>query len=288
MISFGKLELPTWLLPSARLRVTLAYLYSHGRLPDLDRPRRFTEWVQHRKLHDRDSAFALLTDKMHSKDYAAERIGSDKVPRTLWSGTVLPERSPCDYPLVVKSNHGSNQYRIVRDDADWQEARRASRGWLKPYGRWLDEWHYGAARRLIMIEPMLGGEGASLPVDYKVYVFGGRAVIVQAHVGRGMSHRWTQFDREWQPLSDDAVDLEAPEHLAEMLEAAEQLAAGHDFLRVDFYDVDGQLWFGEFCLYPGSGLDPFSPDSLDFYLGDLWRDAAARRQSRQPGLAAAA
>ena len=60
-----------------------------------------------------------------------------------------------------------------------------------------------------------------------------------------------------------------------MLAAAEALAAGHDFLRVDFYEIDGRLWFGEFCLFPGSGLDPFDPVALDDQLGDLWSAARA-------------
>ena len=55
-----------------------------------------------------------------------------------------------------------------------------------------------------------------------------------------------------------------------MLEAAERLAGNHDFLRVDFYEIDGRPLFGEFCLFPGSGLDPFDPMSIDERLGALW------------------
>ena len=60
-----------------------------------------------------------------------------------------------------------------------------------------------------------------------------------------------------------------------MLAAAEAVAKAEDFLRVDFYCEDGVLKFGECCLYPGSGLDPFSPDALDVTLGDLWSAARA-------------
>ena len=102
-------------------------------------------------------------------------------------------------------------------------------------------------------------------------MFGGVAEIVQFHVGRGADHRWTQFDRDWQPLSEDPIAALAPSTLKQMLAAAERLAGAKDFLRVDFYEVDGKLWFGEFCLYPGSGLDPFKPDALDIALGEKWR-----------------
>ena len=123
------------------------------------------------------------------------------------------------------------------------------------------------------VEPYIGGD--ELPLDYKVYVFGGRAEVVQVHKGRGRRHRWTQFDREWTPLSVDPIAVEAPSELAQMLSAAETMAGDDDFLRVDFYCEGGQLSFGECCLYPGSGLDPFTPDALDLRLGKQWAEARA-------------
>ena len=109
---------------------------------------------------------------------------------------------------------------------------------------------------------------------------GGRAVAVQVHDGRGGDHRWHQYDRHWRALSREAGGQAAPSSLAAMLAAAERLARDQDFMRVDFYEVDGQPLFGEFCLYPGSGLDPFDPPSLDSWLGAQWsaeRSAAPRR-----------
>ena len=71
-----------------------------------------------------------------------------------------------------------------------------------------------------------------------------------------------------------------------MLEAAETLAAGMDFVRVDFYEIGGKPLFGEFCLYPGSGLDPFAADWIDAEMGALWLAASAR--GSQPGSATSA
>jgi len=254
----------------ARGRVSLTYLWRHRRWPALDRPRRFTEWVQWRKLYDRDEALARLTDKAWSKDRAEAIAPGISVP-TMWAGTQLPAEPPARLPLVVKANHGCNQYRVIRTLDDWTDARRVASSWLTgAYGEWLDEWHYRAARPFLIVEPFLGGEGAPLPLDYKVYVFGGRADIVQLHCDRDRHHRWTQFDRDWTALSDQPIAAQRPERLTEMLDLAERLAAGHDFLRVDLYDVGGRLWFGEFCLFPGSGLDPFHPAALDDRLGERW------------------
>ena len=255
---------------SAEARVALTYGWRHGRWPSLRQPRRFTEWVQWRKLYDRDPNLAALTDKGHSKQMVAAMVGDAMTVPTYWEGTVLPLHSPWPMPFIVKANHGCNQYRVVWNDADYREVRRLAPHWLRQvYGAWLDEWHYRAARRQLIVEPYLGSETA-LPLDYKIYVFGGRAAIVQLHEGRGGDHRWSQYDLSWRPLSVGASAVLAPQSLDEMIAAAEQLSQGFDFLRVDFYELEGKPLFGEFCLYPGSGLDPFYPDSLDDWLGALW------------------
>ena len=203
----------------ARARVAVAYRWRHGRWPDLDAPARFTEWVQWRKLNDRRYDLALLTDKAHSKAIAEARLGAEMSIPTLWLGEVLPELAPWPMPFIVKANHGCRQYVVVRDAADYRRARAESSGWLgKAYGGWLDEWHYGAARRLVLVEPYIGG--AELPLDYKVYVFGGRAALVQVHEGRGARHRWSQFDVDWRPLSTDPIAVDAPACLPKMIAAA--------------------------------------------------------------------
>lgn len=266
------IAVPAFAPPWARWRVALFYRWRHGRWPELETPRRFTEWVQWRKLSDRRHDLALLTDKAHAKTQAEARIGIDHVIPTLYLGTVLPAEAPWPYPFIVKANHGCGQFVVVRTKADYARAKFAAPRWLTGvYGRPLDEWHYGSARRLLLVEPYIGG--AELPLDYKIYVFGGRAEIVQLHVGRGRDHRWHQFDRDWKPLSDDPVVADAPSRLVQMIAAAEAMAGTEDFLRVDFYCEGDRLWFGECCLYPGSGLDPFRPDSLDLALGERWSAA---------------
>ena len=266
------LGVPILALPWARRRVGLFYWLRHWRWPDLDAPQRFTEWVQWRKLNDRQHGLAKLTDKAHAKQVAAARIGQEHVIPTLWLGADLPAVAPWGMPFIVKANHGCGQSLVVRNAADYARARAVAPLWTaSAYGGLLDEWHYRAARRLVLVEPYIGGE--ALPHDYKVYVFGGRAEMVQLHVGRGRHHRWSQFDRAWRPLSDDPISAPAPARLADLLAAAEAMAGIEEFLRIDFYCEGGRLLFGECCLYPGSGLDPFRPDALDLALGERWSAA---------------
>lgn len=191
---------------------------------------------------------------------------------TLWRGQRLPVDPLWPMPLMVKPNHGCGQFIVVRSLADWRRARRRTPGWVASrYGAALGEWHYSAANPGLIVEPFLATPEL-LPLDYKIYVFGGRAVMVQLHEGRGEHHRWSQFDRCWRPLSTMASRRPAPVSLGAMIDAAERLGTGHDFLRVDFYEIDNRPMFGEFCLFPGSGLDPFNPVDLDDWLGRYWSE----------------
>jgi hypothetical protein len=260
----------------ARARIGVTYAFRHQRLPDLDAAPRFTEMVQRRKLFDRDPQHIVMMDKIAAKDLAEAHLGREWITPTLWSGSKLPRVQPFPSPAMVKARHGCNQYRALRrapDMLQWQALKSLTARWVaRPYGGWLDEWAYEHVPGGLLAEPLLG-DGYELPIDYKIYVFGGQATHVQVHVGRANRHRWVLYDRDFRQLVSADNPPAAPKSLGAMLVAAEKLAAGHDFLRVDFYQVDGKPLFGEFCLYPGSGLDPFAADWIDFELGALWHRA---------------
>ncbi len=136
----------------ARVRVGLVYWLCHGHWPELENPQRFTEWVQWRKLCDRNPDRARLTDKAYSKRNAAAALGDDFVIPTLWEGGTLPAVAPWPMPFVVKANHGCRQIVVVRNSADYRYARRISPQWLgRAYGGLLDEWHYSGAQRSILV-----------------------------------------------------------------------------------------------------------------------------------------
>lgn len=182
-------------LPLARQRVALLYALRHGRRLDWDRPARFTELVQLRKLFDHSPAQPPMMDKL-----AAKRLGEEWVVPTLWHGTALPFLIPFPVPAIVKARHGCNQYQPIPSMPNcdrWQQLRRIARRWQRrPYGRWLDEWAYRGVPRAIVAEPLLGGK-LPLPIDYKIYVFGGVATHVQVHLGHGRRHRWVLHGRCW-------------------------------------------------------------------------------------------
>lgn len=260
---------------AAHLRINLTYLWRHRRLPGLADPQLFTELVQLRKLRDRDPRMALLADKIAAKSFAAGLLGRDWIIPMLWSGTILPAELPWKGPVVVKARHGCNQNAFVRDRDDRARARAASARWMRrDYGWWLDEWAYRQIPRGLLVEPMIGSDG-DLPLDYKIFVFGGQATHVQVHIDRARNHRWIVHDRDWRALADDAPSIPRPTALDAMLAAAEAMAGDFDFARVDFYQPGDQPLFGEVTFYPGSGLHPIDPPEIDAEWGRLWLAARA-------------
>jgi TupA-like ATPgrasp len=262
----------------SKLGICLTYLWRHGRIPSLAEPKLFTEFVQHRKLYDRNRMMPLMADKVLVKAFVANILGSEWLVPTLWSGTALPATPQWPAPFVVKSRHGCNHIAFVRHgDESWSKIRARARGWMKStYGRWLGEWLYRHIEKGVLVEPFIG-DGKTLPIDYKFYVFGGRVEYIQVHLNREHAHRWILFDRLWQRVSSPtpSPDPLEPISISAMMDAAEQLGQQFDFVRIDFYEVDGAPLFGEMTFYPGSGLDPFDPVSLDTEMGAFWRRAVS-------------
>ena len=266
---------------TARSRVRIAYLKQFGRYPNISNPRLFTEWVQWRKLHDRSPHHPLRMDKIAAKAFASDLLGPEWTIPTLWSGRRLPERPNVLGKVMLKARHGCGQNAAISEEvseAEWRGLQALSREWCKiPYGGSIGEWAYTPVPRGLLIEPFVTDTG-DLPIDYKIYVFGGVATHVQVHLDRGRQHRWVLHDRQFRPLSKSVERLTPPRTLAAMIDAAEALAANEDFMRVDFYEVGGRPLFGEFCLYPGSGHHRFALPELDRCLGNIWTRAVKARR----------
>ncbi|WP_344697025.1 ATP-grasp fold amidoligase family protein [Sphingomonas rosea] len=285
---FAFLRRPPTPAGTSPLRIQLTYWWRHRRLARLTDPRLLTEWIQHRKLNDRDPRLPILADKLRVKPWVAQMLGTEWVTPTLWQGRKLPAEPVWPMPFVVKARHGCNQTVVVRTADDYRRVLGLADGWLgTSYGEWLDEWLYGQIEPGLLVEPYIG-EGELLPIDYKVFVFGGEARFVQVHLGRGGNHRWIVFDRQWRRVSPATADPDParPASLPAMLAAAETLGEDFSFVRADFYEIAGSARFGEMTFYPGSGLEPVEPPGLNAAMGALWAAAVALEPLRSVILAA--
>jgi TupA-like ATPgrasp len=265
-----------------RERRQILYRWHHGRWADLGAEAElFTEKMQRRILFDHRPLIGDLGDKLKMKQRAAQ-LADVKIPRTFWCGVDLDElASLSDFPSrwVLKPNNGSGQVILGEGRPDIAALKRQTRGWLtqvSPLWRYRGEWIYSTAKPGILLEERLGGQFA--PADYKFFVFHGDVGLIVVHTARfSDQHQRRYYTPDWKPLEIRHPDCliapvaPAPRSLDRMLTVASKIGADFDFIRVDLYDIDGEVWFGELTPYHGSGLDPFEPLEWDRELGRRWR-----------------
>lgn len=263
-----------------RLALTLYYVWTARRFPDLKSPKRFSEKQQARKLGTRDPRLPALADKITVKDFVRAKLGDEWLIPTLWTGKELPSTPPWEPPFIVKANHGSGWAAPFRPgDTHWPSLVEKAEGWLRtPYSPHMREWHYARIEPCLLVEPFIG-DASSFPVEYKFLTFNGRVEFIQCLARTGLkTFKTAHYNRDWerQPFGSRNPIAEPgparPASLDAMLAAAERLAEGFDYVRLDFYEVDGKPKFSEMTFFPGSGFVTPIAARQDVWLGEVWRD----------------
>lgn len=256
----------------------------HGYELDLENPRSYNEKIVWRKIYDRNPLFPVLMDKYRSRDLVGKILGDDAAGNILIPllfSTENPEEIPFDdlpEEYIVKPNHGSGWYIIVDKEHRMPRDKIISkcRKWMKTtYGQNGMEWAYSLVRPLIMVEQLLKDSMGRLASDFKFHVFHGKVVWVFVMHDRFGVPLIARYDRDFNRLLrnssyPEGPDIPRPENFEKMVHVAEELAGSMDYLRVDLYNIDGKVFFGEFTIYPGSGFMPMGPEEFDRQLGECW------------------
>jgi hypothetical protein len=269
------------LIPLLMMRKVL-YFFMVRRWGNFTEPSTFNEKVNWRIFNDRRDRIVKACDKMWMKEMARTAYpGANlRIPETYWSGTDLrdaPELTTLP-PWVLKPNHSSGHALFGPDPrVELDELRKRTERWFERTPLELGEWGYREARPLLLIEERIPTRDGEAPVDYKFFVFNGRVELIQVNRGRfGKKQTTTFLDADWRPLPvrwrihPVAVE-ERPLELDKMLEIASILGADWDFIRIDLYAVDGDVWFGEYTPYPGTGMLRYQPMSFDLEQGRQWQ-----------------
>ena len=181
---------------------------------------------------------------------------------------------------MLKCTHDSGSAVICSDKASFDReaaSERLGAALRRDYWKVSREWAYKGVKPRIIAEAYLGDEVA----DYKFFCFNGKAellFIATERQKKGEEVKFDFFDKSFRHLDirnghpNAAVPPSCPEHFEEMKGLAERLSSGLPQVRVDFYEVGGKLYFGEFTFYHFRGLVPFEPDEWDFKIGDLWKE----------------
>lgn len=268
------------------IALRLQYLKNHKRLPNLKAPSTFTEKVVASRLNGDDPLIPRMIDKVLVKEFVADVLGANWVTPTVFSGPSLPIKRPPEWGsnFVVKSTFGTGHVEFVTPDTDWDRVRTISADWIAKGQRWpFTHWPYTAMQWRLLVEQRIAPENSDVPVDFKFFVFGGRAEFVQVDVNRFSGHLRSFHNREWERLNfrtkyAPTGPVPRPQFLDEMLAGVELLAGDFPFVRVDLYETASGPRFGEMTFFPEGGMLPFSPASMDADFGGLW--PVARQTNR--------
>lgn len=241
----------------------------------------YTEKMQWSKLYDVDPRKSELTDKYKVRKWVADKIGEEYLIGLLgvWDSfdeidfSKLPER------FVLKTNHGSGTNVIVRDKhtLNLKNTRRKFKDWLDTdFGYKSLELHYSAISPKIIAEEYIETEIGELQ-DYKFLCFDGQPYFCWVDMGRYSHHTRNVYNLDWelQPWNQETYahyekPIEKPKNFDKMVELVKTLAQGFAHVRVDLYNVDGKIYFGEMTFTNGGGFDRILPMEYDKMLGDLW------------------
>lgn len=262
----------------------LIYQLQMGRKLNLSNPQTFNEKLQWLKIYNRRPEYHQMVDKQASKQYVSSIIGNEFIIPTLGVWDKFDEIPFETLPnqFVLKCTHDSGSTIICKDKRtfDYEKAKaRINRG-LKTDLFWFGrEWPYKDVPRKIIAEKFMIDNEVNELRDYKFFCFRGEVKCFKVDFDRFIDHRANYFDPDGNPMPFGEVvcppkpdkQLVLPENLDEMISLAEKLSGDIPFLRVDFYNVQGRIYFGELTFSPASGMGKFIPEAWDAILGSWLR-----------------
>jgi hypothetical protein len=270
---------------SDRLYLILLYKAITGKKLNIDNPITFNEKLQWLKLHNRKSEYSNYVDKYTVRSYISGTIGDEYLIPLIAVYNSVQEINWESLPnkFVLKCNHGSGINIICTDKStlNIEEAEKKLKKWMKKNWYWFGrEWPYKYVENKIIAEELLQDKNSGLPNDYKLWVFNGEVKFINVHFRDKGKTKINIYNRNWEIQNFGMVyenDLniihEKPKNYNKMIDYAEKMAKELElpFIRIDFYEVNAQVFFGEITFYPTSGFIKFYPNhkELDKKYGDL-------------------
>lgn len=257
---------------------------------DFDNPVSFNQKIQWLKLYNRNPEYTKLVDKYEFKLYVEEKLGNGYTFPTLgvWDSFDDIDFDKLPKQFVLKCTHDSGGLVICqnKEKLDIDAARKKIQHCLKRnYFTNSREWLYKNVKPRIIAEPLMVDSTGEELRDYKFMCFGGTVRCIFTCTDRyspgGL--KVTFFDTNWQRMPferhyhADPKEVLKPNSYDEMLRISEELSKGIPFVRVDFYEINGQPYLGEMTFFPGGGMEEFTPREWDEKLGE-WIELPPKRR----------
>ncbi|GHB22063.1 ATP-grasp fold amidoligase family protein [Shewanella indica] len=264
------------------------FIITHRYIPNFKCPRSFSEKIIHRKFNDDPKKYSKLVDKYTVRELVSEKVGGEYLIPLIKEVTKLSISDfndlPSEFVMKTSNGGGGENVEVITDLNAFDKSELTNR--FNQYltvnvGNIVDEHFYDIESPKIVFEKLLKHSDGRLPSDYKFHVFKKnnlKKIIIQIDEGRFTTHKRSLFDRQLRMLDFDiqpkyskvSTDYEWPENMDEMFDVAEKLSSDFPYVRIDLYNVDGKIYFGEFTFCHGSGWEPFSSKHADFLLGSYW------------------
>lgn len=249
---------------------------------DLEHPKTLNEKISWLKLHDRNPLMGQSADKYAVRDFIEQKLGEQYLVPLVFTTTKPKEINPNnlpDFPCIIKVNHNSSGGIIIKDkwskDIDWKYIWNTLRWNMSENYYWNGrEPQYRYIKPRIIVEKLLMDDQGNIPFDYKLHFFNGKLAFAQVDSDRLTDHKRNLYTKTWEPIEcsweyKKGLFIDKPETFEKMVELGEVIAKEFIYVRVDFYSLGNQIYFGELTFHSDGGIGPFDPPEYDLKFGQM-------------------
>ncbi len=248
---------------------------------DLTSPLTFNEKLQWLKLYDRNPLYTKLVDKYEVREYIEKKIGKEYLIPLIGLYDAFEDIDFKKLPnqFVIKCTHDSGSVVICKNKKEFnlkKAKRKIQKAMRRNYFYLGREWPYKNLKPKIIIEKYMEDKKTNELIDYKIMCFNGKpefSFTCTERYNEGL--KVTFFDLNWKKMPFERhypssnKKIEKPLNYELMLKFSKKLSENIPFVRVDWYEINGKLYFGELTFYPGSGFEEFTPIDWDKKIGEM-------------------
>ena len=247
---------------------------------DMKNPKTYNEKLQWLKLHDRRPEYTKMVDKVEAKKYVANIVGDKYIIPTIgvWNSVDEIDWDSLPSQFVIKSTGDSGGVIVCKDKSAFnqkQAVEKLNALGNRRYNKYSGEYPYEKVPHRFIAEQYMEDESGTELKDYKFFCFDGVPKLLFVATGRQKDDtRFDFYDTEFNhlPIKNGHENADEwpvkPNNFEEMLTVAAQLSNGISHVRVDLYNINGKIYFGELTFFHWSGIVPFEPVEWDEKMGE--------------------
>ncbi|MBQ4528070.1 MAG: glycosyl transferase [Clostridia bacterium] len=265
---------------SDRQFLKLKYRVHMDKKLDLDNPKTYNEKLQWLKLNDRKPEYTTMVDKYAVREYIKDKIGEEYLIPLIgaWDSVEEIDFDSLPNEFVLKCNHDSGGLVICKDKTSLDIAsakKKLSKAMKRDFYKLSREWPYKNVKRKIIAEKFMVDESGTELKDYKFFCFDGKCEFMFIATDRPHDTKFDFYDMDFNHLPftqghpNATKEIQKPKAFDEMKELAQKLSKGIKQVRIDFYEINGKVYFGEITFFHYSGFTPFEPEEWDYKFGEL-------------------